>query len=157
MKKRRQARECALQLLYQRDLNAGETLEADLTAFWEQQEQPDPQVIGFANLLVRGVAEHRDDLDARLVGYLKNWELGRLAVVDRNILRLALFEMLHRDDIPPVVSINEAIELAKTYGGDDSGKFVNGILDKAREDVPRPGRTAAGGARTGESEPGKSA
>jgi N utilization substance protein B len=158
MKKRRLAREGALQFLYQHDLNAGEDLDADLAAFWEQQESPDPQVTGFANLLVRGVIEHRPELDVRLAGYLKNWTLNRLAVVDRNILRLALYEILHRDDIPPVVSINEAIELGKIYGGEDSGKFVNGILDKVRSDVPRPARTAAGGPATpGPNSDGKTA
>ena len=75
-----------------------------------------------------------------LVLHAQNWELHRIAAVDRNILRLAIFEMLHRDDIPPVVSINEAVDIAKKFSTQDSGKFVNGILDKVRAEILRPAR-----------------
>jgi N utilization substance protein B len=73
----------------------------------------------------------------------ENWELERIAIVDRNILRMAIYEMMFRDEIPPVVSINEAVDVAKKFSTRDSGKFVNGILDRIRKELPRPARTAA--------------
>ena len=94
----------------------------------------------FAEPLIRGTLEHRDKLDAQIKKYAVNWELHRMAVVDRNILRLAIYEMLYRDDIPPVVSINEAFDIAKKFSTQDSGKFVNGILDKFKGELLRPAR-----------------
>jgi transcription antitermination protein NusB len=85
---------------------------------------------------------HLPDIDERIRRYCENYEFRRISAVDRNVLRLAIYEMLYRDDIPPVVSINEAIELAKAYGGTDSGRFVNGILDRIRKDLDRPAREA---------------
>lgn len=96
----------------------------------------------FADPLIRGVLEHRDEIDADIKGIAKNWDLHRIAAVDRNILRLAIYEMRHREDIPPVVSINEAIEIAKRFSTEDSSKFVNGILDKVRGNLMRPARLA---------------
>jgi N utilization substance protein B len=84
--------------------------------------------------------ERQTDLDAHIKKYAINWELHRMAVVDRNVLRLAIYEMLFRDDIPPVVSINEAVDIAKKFSTEDSGKFVNGILDKVKSDLMRPAR-----------------
>jgi transcription antitermination protein NusB len=83
---------------------------------------------------------HLPEIDERIRRYCENYEFRRISAVDRNVLRLAIYEMLYRDDIPPVVSINEAIELAKAYGGADSGRFVNGILDRIRKDLDRPAR-----------------
>ena len=91
--------------------------------------------------LIRGVIENRPKLDAEIMKFAKNWDLHRMAVVDRNILRLAIYEMLHREDIPPVVSINEAVDIAKMFSTDDSGRFVNGILDKVRQELMRPARS----------------
>jgi N utilization substance protein B len=88
------------------------------------------------------MVSHLPDIDERIRRYAENYEFNRIAPVDRNVLRLAIYEMLYRDDIPPVVSINEAIELAKTFGGADSGRFVNGILDRVRKDLTRPAREA---------------
>ena len=82
----------------------------------------------------------RATIDEHIMKHVKNWELHRIAAVDRNILRLAIYEMLHREDIPPVVSINEAVDIAKKFSTEDSGKFVNGILDKIRAELPRPAR-----------------
>lgn len=96
----------------------------------------------FAMALVTGVLAHQTEVDERISRYLEHYQLHRLAVVDRNILRLAIYEMLHRGDIPPVVSINEAIELAKRYGAEESSRFVNGILDRVTVDLTRPLRTA---------------
>jgi N utilization substance protein B len=86
---------------------------------------------------------HLAEIDDRIRKYSDNYDFHRISAVDRNVLRLAIHEMLHRDDIPPVVSINEAIELAKTFGGPDSSRFVNGILDRVKDDLTRPLREAA--------------
>jgi N utilization substance protein B len=94
----------------------------------------------FAEPLIRGVLEHRDALDEHIKKHVKNWEIHRIAAVDRNIMRLAIYEMLHRDDIPPVVSINEAVDIAKKFSTQDSGKFVNGVLDKIKGELMRPAR-----------------
>jgi N utilization substance protein B len=160
---RREARERAVQFLFQYDLNPPTDLDAALSHFWESQRaavleseqagptwgeqpvlpppSPEETVLRlFADPLIRGTLEHRDEIDAQIRRVAKNWDLPRIAVVDRNILRLAIYEMMKRDDIPPVVSINEAIDIAKRYSTPDSGKFVNGILDKIRSELMRPAR-----------------
>jgi N utilization substance protein B len=96
----------------------------------------------FAEPLIRGTLEKRDEIDEKIKKHAANWDLTRMAVVDRNILRLAIYEMLFREDIPPVVSINEAVDIAKKFSTQDSGKFVNGLLDKIRSEILRPPRTA---------------
>jgi len=140
MGERRGAREWAVQLLFQLDINPGSIDEA-LEDFWVGK-RPSDRAKMFTEDLLRGVLDHRDELDQHLRTYADNWDLERMAVVDRNILRLALFEMWHRDDIPPVVTINEAVDLAKAFSGLQSGKFVNGILDRAIQDVDRPPRSS---------------
>ena len=100
-------------------------------------------VRAFAQPLIDGMVAHLPEIDERISRYTENYDLNRISPVDRAVLRLAIFEMLHRDDIPPVVSINEAIELAKTFGGPDSGRFVNGVLDRVKDDLSRPLREAA--------------
>ena len=97
----------------------------------------------FAQPLIEGMVAHLDEVDERIRRYCENYEFHRISPVDRNVLRLAIYEMLYRDDIPPVVSIDEAIELAKTFGGAESGRFVNGILDRVKNDLTRPLRQAA--------------
>jgi len=94
----------------------------------------------FSEGLIRGVLEHLKDIDATIVRFAKNWDLHRIAVVDRNVLRLAIYEMQQRQDIPPIVSINEAVDIAKKFSTEDSGKFVNGILDKIKGELLRPAR-----------------
>ena len=94
----------------------------------------------FADPLIRGTLEHRDAIDEHIKKHAKNWEFHRIAAVDRNIMRLAIYEMLFREDIPPIVSINEAVDIAKKFSTQDSGKFVNGILDKVRSELMRPAR-----------------
>jgi len=163
MGKRREARERAVQFLFQHDLNPPERLDEALDHFWNSQqtaaiaedkgdatwgqkvELPAPTaeeaaVRLFADPLIRGTLEHRDEADACIKKHAQNWELHRIAAVDRNILRLAIYEMLHREDIPPVVSINEAVDIAKKFSTQDSGKFVNGILDKVKGELMRPAR-----------------
>jgi N utilization substance protein B len=143
MAMRRQAREWAVQFLFQQDFNGGD-LERALADFW-REKQTTPDLRRFAEELVRGALEHLPELDAKLGAYAENWDLKRMNAVDRNVLRLALFEMLHRPDIPPVVSINEAVEVAKRFSSLESGRFVNGILDRARKDLDRPSRVAVAG------------
>ena len=96
----------------------------------------------FADGLIQGALAHKAEADDVIQKFTKNWELHRIAAVDRTILRLAIYEMMHRDDIPPVVSINEAVDLAKKFSTEQSGKFVNGILDKVKSSILRPARTA---------------
>jgi N utilization substance protein B len=138
---RRGARTWALQLLFQWDFNPLEEADA-LEEFWREKD-PSERGRRFAEDLYRGVTEHRDAIDRVLQGYADNWDLRRMSAVDRNVMRIALYEMWHRQDIPPVVTINEAVEISKAYSGPESGKFVNGILDRARKDLDRPARTAA--------------
>jgi N utilization substance protein B len=160
---RREARERAVQFLFQYDLNQPENLEEALRVFWESQraaalaeekaearwgqtvELPAPSeeeaaVRAFAEPLIRGTLGHVSEIDEQIKKYARNWDLHRMAVVDRNVLRLAIFEMLHREDIPPVVSINEAVDIAKRFSTEESGKFVNGILDKVKGELMRPAR-----------------
>ena len=163
MGKRRESRERAVQFLFQHDLNPPENLDGALNEFWDTQraaaiaEEKGPATWGqpvelppptaeeaetrlFADPLIRGVLEHRAAIDDHIRRHARNWEFHRIAAVDRNIMRLAIFEMLHRDDIPPIVSINEAVDIAKKFSTQDSGKFVNGILDKVRGELMRPSR-----------------
>ena len=91
---------------------------------------------------MKGVTTHIAEVDALISKFTANYDLHRIAVVDRNILRVGIYEMLHCADVPPVVCINEAIDIAKRFGSDESGRFVNGILDRVRADLPRPARTA---------------
>ena len=134
MRKRTKARQFALQILYQIDITHDNS-SVSLENFWQAQTQGlDSAIKQFTLELVKGMQEHREIIDRKIAQYAKNWELKRMAVVDRNILRQACFELLYRPDIPPKVSINEAIELAKHFSGVEAGKFVNGILDKIRLD-----------------------
>jgi N utilization substance protein B len=125
---RREAREQALQLLYQLDL-ARSDLDQTLRLFWEN-EPADPDVVEFATRLVRGVFDAPDRIDGFIADASTNWKVSRMSYVDRNILRLATLEFLEFDDIPPNVSMNEAIELGKRFGTNETSAFVNGILDR---------------------------
>jgi len=140
MSKRREGREAAVQYLYQLDIHGDRS--ADLRAgFWNLRDSAE-KVRGFAEQLIAGVNAHLPEVDERIKKYVLNFEIGRLAAVDRNVLRLAIYEMLHCMDTPPIVAINEAIEIAKKFGGEDSGRFVNGILDKVKTELTRPLREA---------------
>ncbi|MEW6071810.1 MAG: transcription antitermination factor NusB [Planctomycetota bacterium] len=140
MKKRTRARELALQFLYQLDLRGPEFL-AEAKAFLRGEES-DKGTREFASHLIRGTAEHLDEINEIIRGVAQNWEIGRMAVIDRNVLRMATFELLYCEDIPPKVSINEAIELGKRYSTQNSGGFINGVLDKIKD--RRAGHRAAG-------------
>ncbi len=139
---RRTARELVVQFFYQRDQSPAGTRVAD-EDFWGMVEASEP-ARKLAAEWIGGMRDKLPELDAEIRNYLENWSFDRLTLVDRNILRLALYEMHHRPDIPPVVSINEAVEIAKRFSTSDSGKFVNGILDRARQALARPARTRAG-------------
>jgi N utilization substance protein B len=125
---RRRAREIALQVLYQLEIGQGVPQEA-LTVYFENF-RPSEKAREFCQRLIEGVSHHREEIDRLIEENAENWTLRRMAVVDRNILRVATFELMHCPDIPFKASLNEAIELAKKYGNEDSGAFINGILDK---------------------------
>lgn len=129
MRRRTKARECALKVLYQIEMTK-DNYDNSLRIFWESESQMEETVKEFGNQLVKGVKDNIKEIDSMISKYTTNWQINRMAVVDRNILRIATYEILYLDDIPPKVSINEAVDIAKKYGDTDSGKFVNGILDK---------------------------
>ncbi len=135
---RRQSRELALQALFFLDMNSSKDVPADVEAFClENEAELTPEVQPFFMELVRGVMSSLDRIDPLLETYSKNWKVSRMPVVDRNIMRIAAFELLARSDIPPSVTINEAVDIAKKYSTRESGPFVNGILDRIREAVDR--------------------
>lgn len=132
MGSRRTGRERALQALYQLDQNEKATPTDAVEAAWAaSDDQPrDETAHAFATELVAGVRANQPELDALIEQHSQNWRLERMQRVDRNVLRLGVFELKHRDDIPRKVTINEAIELAKTFGTEDSAAFINGVLDR---------------------------
>jgi N utilization substance protein B len=125
---RRLGRELALQALYALDINPMDTPRF-LQTFWEHHPSP-ADAREFASRLIDGVISRRADLDALIKSKAQHWALSRMARVDLNLIRLAVFELVYREDIPKKVTINEAIEIAKKYGSEDSPSFVNGILDE---------------------------
>ncbi len=127
--KRTKARERAVQALYQIDVAATDLDEA-LERFWKSFEPVEREVRELAEEYVRGVARHRRTVDDAIEAVSANWRLDRMAKVDRNVLRLAVFELQHRPDVPVKVVLNEAIELGKKYGSESSGAFINGLLDR---------------------------
>lgn len=129
MRKRTRGRECALKILYAIEI-AKEEPDRAIETYWENADPVEYDVKDFANDLVRGVSAHLAEIDALITKHATNWQLDRMAVIDKNIMRCATYELLYMDDVPPKVSINEAIDIAKKYGDTDSGKFVNGVLDK---------------------------
>jgi N utilization substance protein B len=131
---RRRARERALQILFQYDIHREPGFWLD--QFWKPLKESE-ETKAFAEQLVRGVQEHKQDLDALIGRYATNWKVSRMHVVDRNILRLGAYELLWLDAVPAKVTLNETIELAKDFGDEDAAKFVNGILDKMLATEPR--------------------
>ena len=129
MRKRTKAREYALQILYAVDITKDDPKEC-VENFWDGSDESSDEVKAFAGALVLGVCDNIKKINSLITKHATNWQLDRMAVIDRNVLRLATYELLFVEDIPPKVSINEAIDLAKKFGGNDSGKFVNGVLDK---------------------------
>ena len=138
---RRENRVAAMQFIYMTQLNKGDTLERQLEDFFETKEKP-REFYGFAEELIAGYNAHSDEVDAAIEKSATNWTMDRMAKVDLAILRLAVFELLFRTDIPPVVSINEAIDLAKEFSSGESRRFINGVLDKVKSTLTRPLRSA---------------
>lgn len=135
MRRRRKSREFALQVLFQLNITKQEAVKA-LSQF-QEHFSPNGEADEFLKRLVLGVLEHRQELDRLIEQYSENWRLDRINIVERNILRMALFELLYCEEIPPKVTINEAIDLGKRYGSEDSGGFINGILDRIQNEVVR--------------------
>lgn len=143
--KRRLAREIAVQSMYQMEMNEVDANEAVTMLLTEAMEENESEVElsdvdatrAFVLELVNGTWSRKDAIDALLEDYLKGWQISRLSKVDRQVLRLATYEMIFRDDVPGKVAVNEAIELSKHFGTAESGKFVNGVLGKMIQDVDR--------------------
>ena len=142
MATRRQAREWCFQMLFQLDMNPRE-LPVVLKEFWKIRKT-DSKTRAFAEALVTGVRDHLAEIDAKIKEYAHNWDIKRIGCVERNVMRMALYEILFCKDVPPVVAINEAVDITKYFGNAESGKFVNGILDHARKDLARPARGDGG-------------
>lgn len=138
---RRQAREWALQFLFQRDVNRG-PLDPALELFWADKTGPQ-RARAYAETLIRGVEHHRRELDQLISRYAEHWDVKRMGGVDRNVMRIGLYEMTGDQPVPPLVAIDEAVEIAKQYSSNESGRFVNGILDRARQDVCPPPKEVA--------------
>lgn len=138
---RRDGRVAALQFLYAWSINAPKNLTDDLRVFFENCEHPRDHY-SFGEELIHGVIERSEEIDTRIKTLAHNWEFDRIAKIDLAILRLAMFEMIYRKDIPPVVSINEAIDLSKQFSNADAKRFINGILDRLKDQLGRDARKA---------------
>jgi N utilization substance protein B len=133
MGKRRQGRETALKLLYALEVTQSKTGEVLASPWVKQLILPDSR--DFVTTLVTGVMEHRDEIDTLIQVWSEHWSLARIGMVERNILRLAIYELLFLPDIPPNVTINEAVEVTKRYGAQDAWLFINGILDRIKHEA----------------------
>ncbi len=135
MRRRRKSREFALQVLYQLDITQHDATRT-LTQFQEHFSTSGERD-HFLERLVMGVLEHRKEIDQLIKQYSEHWRLERMTIIDRNILRMATFELLYFKEIPPKVTLNEAIDLGKRFGSEDSGSFINGILDRIQKEAVR--------------------
>lgn len=127
MGKKRQARESALQILFQLEFNDTQ-VDSLVSQYWEDRKTSQ-EVMESTSLLVKGVVNHLEEIDSIIQGCSENWRLSRMVLIDRNILRIAVFELFFGEDLAPAIIMNEAIEVAKKYSGDQSATFINGILD----------------------------
>ena len=134
MPSRRKSREYAMQMLYQWEM--GKHAPAQVSATFFVEKKVEPEVERFARELFEGAVDRREELDRLVRERSENWRLERLAAVDRSILRVALFELLHHPETPPAAVINEALEIARRFSGEDSVEFVNGVLDGIRKTLP---------------------
>lgn len=139
---RRANRMVVVQFLYQWEMNKPEQLLDALRVFIETQEN-DRDYYQFGESLIHGVIENIDFIDQEIKRYAQNWAFDRIAKVDLSVLRLAIYELSFRKDIPPIVSINEAIDLGKTFSNEESKRFINGILDQVKGKIQRPLRKAS--------------
>ena len=144
---KRIGRELTLQYLFQQDL-AVEDNGQDIELFWLQAEAADDRIDkktfrkakNFALKLIDGVTSKHAELDQKIIDYASGWTIDRMAVVDRNLLRIAIFEMLHLVDVPPIVSIDEAVTIAREFSSEKAANFINGILNHIKNDLDRPAR-----------------
>lgn len=136
---RRDSRVAALQYMYAWSINEPKSLAEDLITFFENMDQPRSHY-AYAEELIQGIILNQAEIDAIIKALAQNWDFDRIAKIDLAILRLAIFEMKHRKDIPPVVSINEAIDLSKQFSNIDSKRFINGILDRYKGQIGRDSR-----------------
>lgn len=143
MRKRTKAREEALKILYQAEITR-RSIESANDYYWTQKEKYDKTVRMFAGRIIEGVEQNLEEIDGKISTYATNWQLKRMAIIDRNILRMGVYELVYAEDIPPKVSINEAVELAKKFGDTESSKFVNGILDKIHKTEVIPNSSSDG-------------
>lgn len=130
---RRKSREAALQLLYQSEFDEPGS-KSELARFWAARK-PDASVRAYADRLVQGILDNREELDGLIQSVSKNWRIARMPIIDRNILRIAAYELRYELGLDPAVIINEAIEIAKSYSGQESAVFVNGVLDGVRKSI----------------------
>ncbi|HSO38708.1 MAG TPA: transcription antitermination factor NusB [Labilithrix sp.] len=142
---RHSGREAALQMLFQLEAS-GVSAEQAITLFWRTYEDADPEGKSYADACVHGVADHLEAIDKRVTTASQNWRLERMSRVDRNLLRLGTYELLFRSDVPRAVILDEAVELAKSFGTDESSGFVNGVLDRIATDIGRKDADRSGGA-----------
>ncbi len=140
--RRRECRVAAVQYIYGWDINRPDDLNDSVRRFFEGKDE-ERDYYSFAEELIHGVLDRLAEVDAEIRVLATNWDFKRIAKIDLAILRLAIYELLFRRDIPPVVSINEAIELSKLFSNDDAKRFINGILDKIKDKIDRPLRHAA--------------
>ena len=131
---RRKARECALQMLFQYDL-ARQPVDELIRTYWGELAEAADDVKDFANDLVEGVIHHLDEIDERIRHRTEHWRISRMAVVDRNLLRLAVYEFVYQPHTPKTVAINEALEIARRFSTHEATQFVNGILDAIKRDM----------------------
>ena len=139
---RRECRTACMQFLYARSINGGDDIALALEVFLESLEE-ERDYYAFAEELIFGVNDNGEEIDDKIKELARNWEFDRIARIDLAILRMAIFELLYRKDIPPVVTINEAIDLSKNFSSAESRRFINGILDKIKGQLNRPSRTAS--------------
>ena len=156
LRRRTKAREIALQALYQLELR-GEEVQHALLAFCRAAASGDKYITDFSMGLVEGCWQQRDTLDQEIASVLEHWSLERIAVIDRCVLRIGTYELLHELSVPPKVAINEAIELAKKYSTENSGVFVNGILDSILAKHPRPQTDCSAAEAVSEDDTGRQA
>jgi len=143
---RHSGREAALQMLFQMEAS-GATADEAIELFWRSfGADADPESRTYADQCVRGVEASREAIDKHIGEASQHWRIERMTRVDRNVLRLGSWELVERTDVPRAVVLDEAVELAKTYGNDDSSSFVNGVLNKVADAVGRPGEPRPAGA-----------
>lgn len=141
MRKRRRSRELALQILYQLNISNQEAPRA--IAELQEHFSPEMEKDEFLERIILGIVEHRKEIDSLIEEYSENWRLDRMTMIDRAILRMAIFELIYCQEVPPKVALNEAIDLSKRYGSEESGSFVNGILDQIlKKAIRKPTRSA---------------